>query len=269
MGNPVLDAAVWRTVANCLARSSAVLLALDFDGTLAPIVEDPDKAALPGSTAALLKELAQKPGYRVAIVTGRALADVKRRIGIDDLTYCGNHGLEIEMEGRRWQAPGVEETSGAMREAAQVLGKKLKSLHGVVLENKGLSISVHYRQAPEEVKHACLHLCSQALEPFIAMGQVNVVQGKEVLELQPALPWDKGACLRYLAKLSFAAASGPGVCIFLGDDTFDEPAFRAVRDMGGIGIVVGERANSAAAFFLPTVTSVEIFLRRLASISHN
>ena len=74
-----MDPAAWRTVANRLARSTSVLLALDFDGTLAPIVEHPDKAALPGSTAVLLKELAQKPGFRIAIVTGRALEDVKRK----------------------------------------------------------------------------------------------------------------------------------------------------------------------------------------------
>lgn len=141
-------------------------------------------------------------------------------------------------------------------------------MHGVVLENKALSISVHYRQAPLEVKQTCLRLCGQALEPFISMSQLKVVQGKEVLEVLPALPWDKGVCLRHLAELGLPGTPGPGVCVFLGDDTGDEPAIRAVLDLGGIGIVVGEKANSAATFFLPSVSSVEIFLQRLVSISH-
>jgi trehalose 6-phosphate phosphatase len=266
---PALSAPVWSSLCQRLSRASTVLLALDFDGTLAPIVEHHDKAVLHSSTAALLKALAQKPGYRVAIVTGRALADVKRRIGIAGLIYCGNHGLEIEIEGRLWTPPGVKEASDVIQEAWKALAEKLGALRGVVLENKGFSISVHYRQATEEVKYACLHLCSQALEPFIAMGRANVVQGKEVLELQPALAWDKGLCLQHLAKLTLSGDHGPGVCVFLGDDTFDEPAFRAVRDMGGIGIVIGEKADSEAAFFLPSVTRVEIFLHRLVSISHN
>ncbi len=265
----VLDVSAWRTVEHDLRKASAVLLALDFDGTLASIVEHPDKATLPGSTAAILKVLAQKPGYKVAVVSGRAVANVKGRIGIEGLIYCGNHGLEVEIEGRLWMAPGAESASEAVQEAWKALDEKLGALHGVVLENKGLSISVHYRQAPAEIKQTCLRLCGQVLEPLVAMHKVNMVNGKEVLEVQPALPWDKGACLRYLAKLSFSTDLQPGVCVFLGDDTFDEPAFRAVSDMGGIGIVIGEKADTAAAFHLPSTTSVEIFLSRLVSISHN
>ncbi|MEK7281657.1 MAG: trehalose-phosphatase, partial [Chloroflexota bacterium] len=157
----VLDVSVWNTVAGRLARSYAVLLALDFDGTLAPIVEYPDKAALPSSTASLLKALAEKPGYHVAIVTGRALSDVKRRIRIGGLIYCGNHGLEADIEGRQWKPPGVEEARGAIEEAWKALDKKLKDLQGVMLEDKGLSFSVHYRLAPAEVKQTCLRVCGQ------------------------------------------------------------------------------------------------------------
>ncbi|MDO8530951.1 MAG: trehalose-phosphatase [Dehalococcoidia bacterium] len=262
-----LSAPVWSSLRKRLSRTSRVLLALDFDGTLAPIVEDPTQAAIPPRTLALLRALAERPDYRIAIVSGRALTDVRRRVEIPRAIYGGNHGLEVEIEGRLWMAPGAEEASGAVQEAGKALGEKLKRLHGVVLENKGISISVHYRQAPVGVKQTCLRLCGQALDPFVAMRKVNVLQGKEVVEVQPALPWDKGACLRHLAKLSLSGDYGPGVCIFLGDDTFDEPAFRAVRDMGGIGIFIGEKADSAAAFFLPSTTSVEIFLRRLVSIS--
>ena len=266
---PALSAAIWSSLCQRLSRASTVLLGLDFDGTLAPIVEHPDQATLPGPIAALLKTLALKPGYRVAIVTGRELADVKRRIGIDGLIYCGNYGLEVEIAGRLWTVPGVKEASVAVQEAGKALDEKLGALHGVFLENKGFSISVHFRQAPVEIKQTCQRLCGQALEPFVSMGQLKVLQGKEVLEVQPALPWDKGACLRHLAELGFPGTPGPGVCVFLGDDTADEPAFRAVLDMRGIGIVIGEKADSAAHFFLPSATSVEIFLNRLVSIPHN
>jgi len=265
---PALSPPVWSSLCKRLSRASRVLLALDFDGTLAPIVEDPDQAVMSPRTHALLSALVEKSNYRIAIVSGRALADVKRRIGIAGLIYCGNYGLEVEIEGRLWTPPGVEAASDAIQEAGKALAEKLGSLHSVVLENKGLSISVHYRLAPADVQQTCLRLCGKALTPFVARRKVKVVQGKEVLEVQPALPWDKGACLQHLAKLTFSGDHRPGVCVFLGDDTFDEPAFRAVRDIGGIGIVIGEKANSAATFFLPSVSSVESFLLRLVSTSH-
>jgi trehalose-phosphatase len=95
-----------------------------------------------------------------------------------------------------------------------------------------------------------------------------VAQGKAVLEVLPALPWDKGLCLQHLAKLTLSGDDGLGICVFLGDDIFDEPAFRAVRQMNGIGIIIDEKAQSAASFFLPSTTSLETFLKRLVSISH-
>jgi trehalose-phosphatase len=93
-----------------------------------------------------------------------------------------------------------------------------------------------------------------------------VAQGKAVLEVLPALPWDKGLCLQHLAKLTLSGDDGPGLCVFLGDDTFDEPAFRAVRQMSGVGIVIEENAHSAAHFFLPSTASVETFLERLVKV---
>lgn len=263
----ILDDAAWRTVAGRLAESSAVLLALDFDGTLAPIVEAPDQAALPDSTSGVLRKLVRKPGYRVAILTGRALADIKRRTPVEGLVLCGNHGLEIEIEGRRWTTPGADEASLAVQEAGKALEQALASLPGVVLEDKGLSLSAHYRRASPEIKETCLRWCEQVLAPFVRAGKVKVIGGKEVLEVQPALPWDKGTCLRRLAGLTLSGARQQGACLFVGDDTFDEPAFRAVRELEGIGVVVGEKAGSAAEFFLPSIAGVEIFLRRLVGVS--
>ncbi|MBI2872914.1 MAG: trehalose-phosphatase [Chloroflexi bacterium] len=244
-----------------------MLLALDFDGTLAPIVEQPHMAAIPGSTLTLLRALAEKPGWRVAIVTGRAVADVKRRVGLDGLVYCGNHGLEMEWDKEMWRARGAERARPVIQQCKEVLAPALAGLPGIVLEDKGLTISVHYRQAPLEDKQRCLRLCSEALGPFLAGRQIVVSHGKEVLEVQPNLRWDKGECLRRLAKLVFARATAPGLCVFLGDDVFDEPAFRAIREMDGLGILVGgENPSSAATFFLPSPREVEAFLARLVDI---
>ena len=264
----ILHPRIWRYVEPRLVAARAVLVALDFDGVLAPIVEQPETAAASPSTLALVETLALKPGYGIAVISGRALDDARQRVGIygRGVSYCGNHGLEMELEGHRWRAPGAEEAARALEEAWDVLSRAVRSLPGVMLENKSLSISVHYRNALPAVKQSCLRLSLMALGTLIAKGEVKAIKGKEVLEIQLALPWDKGKCLSYLANLGMGNDGQP-LCVFLGDDVFDEPAFQAARSLGGLAIFVGERrSNSAAEFYLPAPGDVETFLQRLVNL---
>lgn len=266
----LLSPSVWYRFSQRLERANSVLLALDFDGTLAPIAEHPDKASAPSRTLDLLSALAGKPGCKIAIVTGRTLADVKQRVRVVGVIYCGNHGLQMEVDGRRWTAPSAARERASIREAEKALSTALRSLPGIVLESKGLSLSVHYRQASTEDKGRCLRLCGKVLQPFLASGRLKVDQGKEVMEVQPDVPWDKGACLKRLARLTFVKAGEAGLCIFIGDDVFDEPAFRAIRQMDGVGILVGGRdPESSATCFLPSTRAVQKFLARLLDIPSN
>jgi trehalose 6-phosphate phosphatase len=130
-----------------LSRAESVLLCLDFDGTLAPIVDEPMLAKLPAETRETLNELAALDDVTIAIVSGRALGDVKGRVGLSELIYAGNHGLEIEGPGLFFEHPIADGLKGKVRSVTERVAAKAGSLDGVEIELKGLSSSVHFRRS--------------------------------------------------------------------------------------------------------------------------
>jgi trehalose 6-phosphate phosphatase len=246
------------------AREAAghMLLGLDFDGTLAPIVPRPEDAALPPATRALLEGLAARDDTRVALVSGRGLHDLAGRVGIAGLYYAGNHGLEIE-------GPGVQRVHEAALAAREQLAAARTRLHdeldavpGVIVEDKGLTLSVHYRlvedAARAEAVRRAAHGCCAGHDGL------RVTDGKKVVEIRPAVDWHKGRALRFLRDT--LAAEFPGApTIFIGDDRTDEDAFREIGG-DGWGIVVGDPPppRTAATAALGSTDAVVEFLRGLA-----
>ena len=127
--------------------AATLLMFLDFDGTLSPIVEEPMLAVLPAATRRVLNDLAAYETVTIAIVSGRSLGDVKGRVGIPSLIYAGNHGLEIEGRGLAFEHPRAAMLKGAIREISERIAEHAASLEGVEIESKGLTSSVHYRRA--------------------------------------------------------------------------------------------------------------------------
>ncbi len=130
-----------------VAGASSLVFYLDFDGTLAPIVAEPELACMAPETRATLEELSRREGILVCVVSGRSLADIKSRVGLPGLVYSGNHGLEIESESLRFVHP----EAGRCRTAIEDINRRLAGLPllipGVQLQHKGLSTTVHYRRA--------------------------------------------------------------------------------------------------------------------------
>jgi trehalose 6-phosphate phosphatase len=244
------------------AAAGLMLAGLDFDGTLAPIVSRPDDAALPRATRPLLLELAGRGDTRVALVSGRSLADLRQRVAIDDVYYAGNHGLEIEGPGVRRVHAEAEAALPGLARVARLLAQHLGGMHGVIVEDKGLTLSVHYRMvadAREEarVRDSVHELCSGA-------AGLRLTEGKKVVEVRPDVDWHKGRALGFLRETLLAGHEGAPT-LFIGDDRTDEDAFREVGE-GGCGIVVGTPPpDTAAHASLADVTAVARFLQQLAS----
>ena len=129
----------WPEVARRLQRARRILLLTDYDGTLTPIVERPELAHLPESTRMLLKALRYQPRFKVGVISGRALSDLKGRVGIHGIIYAGNHGLEIEGPGISFVNPIAEEMKPVLRVIHQVLKRALGGSRGVLVEDKGLT----------------------------------------------------------------------------------------------------------------------------------
>ncbi|HEX8691726.1 MAG TPA: trehalose-phosphatase [Longimicrobium sp.] len=233
--------------ADAWRRTGRLVLLLDFDGTLAPIVDRPELAAMPGATRRALERLMAMPGVEVAVVSGRGLADVRERAAIPGIAYAGNHGMEIHGPGVDRVHPEAAAARPRLEEAVRRLAPLVAQVPGAFVEDKELTLSVHFRLAPRER----LGALTQAVAGTAALLGLRMTTGKQVLEVRPPVDWDKGRAVLFLLD-QMRPPAGAAV-LYLGDDRTDEDAFRALRDRGsGEGVLVAEHPpeDSAASSYL-------------------
>jgi trehalose 6-phosphate phosphatase len=242
-----------------LASVERVLLCLDFDGTLAPHVDDPDEATLTDNSRRMLETLCRQSALDIAIVSGRALADLKDRVGIDAFTYAGNHGLEsdvwTESEGSTAHPRAKQYRSNIDQICAEF--ETQLTIPGCRIENKGVTATVHYRNAdiePDEIEERVASVVEQ-----IDGESLQLVPGTEIVEIRPAIEWNKGHAVQQFEKRYQVEY----LTIYIGDDTTDEDAFRAIEP-DGISIYVGTDGETDASYYVPNVDGVTEFLEWLA-----
>jgi len=240
-------------------RASGLLLFLDFDGTLAPIVRRPALAELPDPTREVLNELAALPAITIAIVSGRALRDVKKRVGIAGLIYAGNHGLEIEGRGLAFEHSAAVELSSAVRKVTGSISARARAFPGIEIESKGLTTSLHYRQASRPIQVALERLLRNFIPPDDP--RIEVREGKMVYEIRPRVRWDKGHAVVWIRDQLGMSGALPFV---VGDDMTDENAFTALDD--AITVCVNPRRPTAAGYRLESPDDVRVFLAWLARV---
>lgn len=255
----------WPKVLEQIQKANHILFLSDFDGTLAPIVEKPELAEMPESTHRLLQELASQRQFTVGIISGRALADLKEKVNINGIIYAGNHGFEIEGPGLSFVNPLVDEIKPFFRIIRQILTLTLGTIKGVLVEDKGITLSIHYRQV-EESKARDLETLVERAIGLSSHGLFKVTSGKKVYEVRPAINWNKGEAIRLLIKKFGKGGSNNKLLpIYLGDDLTDEDAFQMIEKYGnGVTIHVGERSpNSKAHYFLRSPDEVHYFIIKL------
>jgi trehalose 6-phosphate phosphatase len=220
------------------AVRAPLLCAFDFDGTLAPIVKDPERAIMPEDVARLLAILSSLTA--VAIITGRSLADLRKRLDFEPHYLVGNHGIEgiPAWAGRR------EEYERICREWEAVLttlfDKNAAFDRDIWIENKGCSLSVHYRMARErETTEARLRRLFTELLP-----EAHVIAGKCVFNLLPPGAPHKGSAFEHIF-----ATSGACSALYVGDDITDEDVFR-LRRPNLLKVRIEREVDSEAEFYL-------------------
>lgn len=224
-------------------------LFLDFDGTLAEIAPAPDAVCITPPMLDALAAVSRRLEGRLALLSGRPLSFLQALVPIPGLAMAGVHGLERLHPDGTVDAPAPHP---GLQEARAALGQLVARQPRLVLEDKGLSIGLHYRNAPS--------LRAEATEIVLGLARSHglaVQTGKMVLELRTPGA-DKGDALAaFMAQPPFAGHSP----IFIGDDDTDEAAFRAAAELGGHGIRVGgPTPGSAAAYHLPDVQAVGSWL---------
>lgn len=252
--------AEWRAAR---AAAGRMLLALDFDGTLAPIVPVPDQAALLPAAHSALTRLLARPDTLLAVVSGRALDDVRARVGLADVHYAGNHGLEIEGPGMRRVHEDAEAAVGKLDACARRLRAEFAGDEGVLVEDKRLTLSVHFRLVHDVEREATIR--ARVEDACGELDGLRLTEGKKVVEIRPDVQWDKGRATSFLVR-TLLGENRRAPVIYIGDDRTDEDAFEVLRGRGE-GVLVAEngaRRSSAAAAWLRSPEEVVTLLERLA-----
>lgn len=244
-----------------------IILFLDYDGTLTPIVDHPREAKLPPSVKKALQHLDRIKAVKICVISGRGLAELKEFVGLPGLVYAGNHGLEFEGPNIRHVHPGALEIRKFLEKISAQLEKALHSIPGILVENKIFTISVHYRRTPPAKIDQAHQLFLKTVQPHVEKSQVILTEGKKVWEIRPAVQWNKGAMVLWLLGRELTKSAGRVLPIYLGDDQTDEDAFEVVKDRGlGVKITDDPSAPTEAFYFLPSPSAVLEFLGHLTTL---
>lgn len=242
----------WPEIQAQISAHPRLLLALSFDGVLSPTVLRPSEATVPEDTCALLTKLAASPRITLAFLSGRSLHDIQSRVGITGAYYTGNHGMEV-------RGPGFTSSDGLavscrsdLVDALAFLARFTRHLRGVFIEDKGMTVTVHWRQADPGEGRALRELLDVIVHSH---PRLKVFAGEACWELRARASWNKGDALRQiLAHLHLTSSD----TIYIGEEFTDEDAFTQIP--GGLSFCVGGAAASGARYRLPNAGDAAQFL---------
>jgi trehalose-phosphatase len=250
--------AAMQEVGEQITRAPHLLLCLDYDGTLTPIVEAPATAHLSPSVERVLRSLAGHERVSLAVISGRERADLQAHVGIPGLIYAGNHGLEISGPGCLFVEPTAAACCEALKALAADLAKNLQHIPGAFVEDKGLTLSVHYRRVAaadcQEVGRLVHATLARSKLPF------RLSTGDKVHEVRPPVDWNKGSAVGWIKE---QLGKPEALVIYLGDDMTDEDAFAVLAE--AITVKVGDASETAAHYRLEGPAEVQRFLEWLES----
>jgi trehalose 6-phosphate phosphatase len=237
----------------------SVLLFLDYDGTLVPIVRDPDRAVLSPRRRRFLEALSRS--MFVGIVTGRSLADIRRRVGVEGLAYIGNHGLEASWGRRSWTHPRAKELRPALARLLNRIRARTRRFPRLLIEDKGVTASLHLRRMDPALVSPLRRIVAEEVRR--ARRSFVAPEGKKVIELLPNVAWGKGEGIRKIMRWLPRDSAG-GLWVYIGDDRTDEDAFRTLGG-GSLTVRVGRGRGTQARYRLPDVGKVWALLRKVSS----
>ena len=238
--NDALSAEVEAVVAACMEvlRQTPSALVTDIDGTVSAIAPTPAEAMVDPGAQAALALLAQRLAA-VAVVSGRAPQDGAAMVGLPDLIYVGNHGLERIARGTPWTHPVAAAAQPVIAAALAEIESAARTAADVpwlLVENKGVTGTIHYRLAPDQI--AAVELLEPLARAAADRHGLRLTLGRMIFEVRPALAVNKGTAIRELAQ-----DFGLRGIVFFGDDVTDVDAFRALRELREAGMAATLRVG--------------------------
>jgi trehalose 6-phosphate phosphatase len=233
-------------------RDELLALFLDVDGTLLEIAATPDRVRVPASLRNTLQISFEREHGALALLSGRSLDDLDELFSPCVFPASGKHGLEVRLPSGKIVRPDID--PAVLDRARRWLGILQQDNRGLLLEDKGIALAMHYRLAPKlapEVEVVMKEMVAELGESFVARA------GKCVYELMPRGFDERSAIQLLMTQRDFAGRTP----VFVGDDPTDEVGFQAVNEMGGHSIRVGNLEQTAARFRFSSVSTVIAWLR--------
>lgn len=260
----------WDELARRVKEATGILLFLDYDGTLTPIVTRPEMAVLSFRARKILRQISCHSLFKLAVISGRGLTEIKTLVRLENIAYAGNHGLEIECPPCYCQGRGLRKTTfihpvakefqPRLQRLEQRLRHRLANIDGVFIQTKGLTLSIHYRLAMQTEVAKIRRRVLEVVGYGQARHTLQITEGKKVIEVRPPVEWNKGNAIEWLMEMYRTPGSLP---IFAGDDVTDEDAFEALHKVGGISVLVGKDKGSNARYYLDSPEELCRWLERL------
>ncbi len=246
-----------REILERVRSAQKILIFLDYDGTLVPIRPTPELARLSPERKEVLSLLARLPKVKAGILTGRSLPNIRKAVGLSTLFYAANYGLAIVTPKKSWVHPEAKKRARLLNKMLPALRKAAFRFRGVRIEDKTLTVAVHFRQykgRPELLEERL----AGVMEGW--PGRFLLKTGKKIFEVYPAVKWDKGKSLLKVEQM--LGFSQKPLKIFIGDDRADEEAFRQMGSKD-ISVAVGRREKTNARFYCKNSGQVIRFLKFL------
>ncbi|MCD7472577.1 hypothetical protein HAX54_013849 [Datura stramonium] len=263
------------------ARNKQIVIFLDYDGTLSPIVDDPDRAFMSNEMRSAVRNVAKY--FPTAIISGRSRDKVYELVGLTELYYAGSHGMDIMLPVKNMLSPNDSNCIKAtdqqgkevnlfqparkflsmIDEVFRTLVEKTKDIKGAKVENHKFCASVHYRNVDENNWPVIAQYVHDVLKDY---PRLRLTHGRKVLEVRPEIDWDKGKAVEFLLESLGFNNHKDVLPIYIGDDRTDEDAFKVLRGKyKGHGILVSTIPKDSNAFFsLRDTSQVKKFLESLA-----
>ncbi|XP_002513579.2 probable trehalose-phosphate phosphatase C [Ricinus communis] len=262
------------------AKGKKIVVFLDYDGTLSPIVDNPDLAFMSDEMRAAVREVAKY--FPTAIISGRSRDKVKEFVKLSNVYYAGSHGMDImapprpvkscdgkyntitlNKKGNEVLFQPAKKFLPAMQKILTALKEKVKKIQGARVEDNRFCVSVHFRQVREEDYGKLEEKVKSVLEHY---PEFHLNWGKKVMEIRPSIEWDKGHALEYLLDTLGLSNSNDVLPVYIGDDRTDEDAFQVIQRRGqGFPIIVtSSPKDTKASYSLSNPSEVLTFLLRLA-----
>jgi trehalose-phosphatase len=232
------------TILEKIDTSEETFLFLDYDGTLVSFKNRPQEVTTPKNVKTVLTSLLEHTRFKIFIISGRMLHEIKQLINIPGVSFAALHGLQIELSnGKTFFWEQAETIQSILKEIKQTVSSSFKNEKGIYIEDKQFTLAFHYRLVPRERIKEIVEEFTGIVRKNDPHKRLNLIHGAKVVEIRPK-GWDKGKAVELI--LNHVANSENPLPIYIGDDTTDEDAFTQIKEKG-ITIVVANNKKKVAS----------------------